>query len=147
MVKRKADENSTIKRKISKKPLNKKKRNNKNRKNNNKYNSNLTDYIDIEKAFSGTFNDFNEKELIKSNSSIEKIENGIVECTKIDIYKNGKKITKKVFMKDKKILKNTIEIIEGVDDSEINDDIIINDSNNIIDNRINSNEDANNNFK
>jgi hypothetical protein len=147
MVKRKADENSTIKRKISKKPLNKKKRNNKNRKNNNKYNSNLTDYIDIEKAFSGTFNDFNEKELIKSNSSIEKIENGIVEYTKIDIYKNGKKITKKVFMKDKKILKNTIEIIENINNSEINNDIIINDSNNIIDNRINSNEDANNNFK
>ena len=93
MVKKKTDENSTIKRKISKKPLNNKKRNNKNRKNNNKYNSNLTDYIDIEKAFSGTYNDFNEKELIKSNSSIEKIENGIVEYTKIDIYKNGKKIT------------------------------------------------------
>ena len=50
-------------------------------------------------------------------------------------------------MKDKKILKNTIEIIENKNNSEINNDIIINDSNNIIDNRINSNEDANNNFK
>ena len=146
MVKRKTDENSTIKRKISKKSLNKNKRNNKNRKNNNKYNSNMTDYIDIEKTFSGAYNDFNEKELVKSNTSIEKNENGIVVYTKTDIYKNGKKITKKVFMKDNKILKNTTEIIEDINNSEINNDIIINDSNSIIDNRINSIDDANNNL-
>ena len=135
MVKRKTDKNSTIKRKIIKKPLNKNKRKNNNRKNNNKYNSNLTDYIDIEKTFSEAYNDFNEKELIKSNSSIEKNENGIVVYNKIDIYKNGKKIIKKVSMKDNKILKNTTEIIE---DS--------NDSSNIIDNSINSIDDANNNL-
>ena len=61
MVKRKTDEISTIKRKISKKPLNKSKRKYKNKKNNNKYNPNLTDYIDIENTFSGAYNDFNEK--------------------------------------------------------------------------------------
>ena len=146
MVKRKTDENSTINRKISKKPLNKGKRNYKNKKNNNKYNSNLTDYIDIENTFSGAYNDFNEKKLIKSNSSIEKNEYGIVVYTKIDIYKNGIKITKKVFMKDNKILKNATEIIEDINNSEINNDIDINDSNNFINNNINSIDDANNNL-
>ena len=145
MVKRNKD-NSTFKRKISKIVLNKIKRSNMNRINNNKNNPSLIDdYILYENEFSNTINDFNEKELIKSSFSIEKNENGITVYNKINIYKNGKKITKKISMKDNKILKNSTEIIDDNNNSEISNDNNINNnsSNNIIDNRNNSNDESN----
>ena len=145
MVKRKTDRGT--KRKTCVETVNKIKRKKKNIKNNNNKNSNITDYILSENTFSNAMNDFNEKELIKSNFSIEKNENGIIVYTKIDIYKNGKKITKKVSMKDDKIVKNSTEIVDDNNNSEINNDIDINNnsSNNISDNRPSSNDDEENN--
>ena len=90
----------------------------------NNSNSNLADYILSENTFSSMINDLNEKELKKSNTSLEKSENGIITYTKIDIYENGKKIIKKVSMKDNKIIKNSTEIIEDNNNSEENSDNI-----------------------
>ena len=164
MVKRKT-EISHIGRKTNKKTLNNKKRNTVNNKNNDNNNLCLNDSMNIENTFLDAINDFNEKELIKSNSSIEKKENGIIIYTKIDICKNGKKITKKVSMKDNKILSST-EIIENNNNSDINNEIdnehimnnfnnnelinnnepINNNMNNYLDNRFNSNDEENNNL-
>ena len=147
MVKRKTDRG--IKRKTFVEAVNKIKRKKKNIKNYNNKNSNITDYILSENTFSSAMNDFNEKELIKSNFSIEKKDNGIIVYTKIDIYKNGKTITKKVSMKDDKILKNSTEIVDDNNNSEMNDDIDINNNNNsssnISANRPSSNDDEENN--